>query len=43
LLPGFALPDGSVGLLYENGDEWRYERISFARFDLEWLTAGPCL
>ena len=33
-----SLPDGSVGLLYENGDEWRYERISFARFDLEWLT-----
>ncbi|MFP4028816.1 MAG: sialidase family protein [Candidatus Brocadiia bacterium] len=34
------LPDGSIGLLYENGDEGPYERISFARFDLEWLTDG---
>ncbi len=32
-----SLPDGSVGLLYEGGD-WVYERITFARFDLEWLT-----
>jgi len=32
-----SLPDGSVGLLYENGDKHRYERISFARFDLKWL------
>jgi len=35
-----SLPDGTVGLLYENGDEHRYERISFARFDLEWLAQG---
>ena len=33
-----SLPDGTVGLLYENGDNHRYERISFARFDLAWLT-----
>ena len=32
-----ALPDGSIGLLYEGGD-WVYERINFARFDLAWLT-----
>ena len=35
-----ALPDGMAGLLYENGSEHRYERISFARFDLEWLAQG---
>ena len=33
-----SLPDGTIGLLYENGDNHRYERISFARFDLAWLT-----
>ena len=33
-----ALPDGTIGLLYENGDNHRYERISFAHFDLAWLT-----
>ena len=32
-----SLPDGTIGLLYEGGD-WVYERINFARFDLEWLT-----
>ena len=37
-----SLPDGTVGLFYENGDkqENRYARMSFARFDLEWLTQG---
>ena len=35
-----SLPDGTIGLLYENGDQNRYERISFARFDVEWLTQG---
>ena len=34
------LPDGSIGLLYEAGDHERYERIDFARFDLDWLTDG---
>ena len=34
-----SLPDGTVGLLYEGGD-WVYQRISFARFDLKWLTQG---
>jgi len=32
------LPDGDIGLLYECGEEWRYERIRFARFTLGWLT-----
>ena len=34
-----SLPDGAIGLLYEGG-AWRYERINFARFDVEWLTEG---
>ena len=32
------LQDGSIGLLYENGNDTPYERISFARFNLEWLS-----
>lgn len=32
-----ALPDGTIGLLYERGDRNPYERITFARFNLEWL------
>ncbi len=35
-----VLPDGSVGILYEQGEEKIYEKISFARFNLEWLTDG---
>jgi hypothetical protein len=35
-----SLPDGTIDLLYENGDQYRYERISFARVDVEWLTQG---
>ena len=34
------LEDGRIGLLFENGDESPYERISFAAFSLEWLTDG---
>jgi sialidase-1 len=30
-----ALPDGSIGLLYELGEKYPYERIEFARFKLE--------
>ncbi|MBI2191462.1 MAG: exo-alpha-sialidase [Planctomycetes bacterium] len=30
-------PDGSVGCLYERGDEHPYETLTFARFDLAWL------
>ncbi len=35
-----VLEDGRVGLLYENGADSPYERISFARFNLEWLAGG---
>ena len=34
------LPDGSIGLLYERGEKYRYEKMTFARFTLEWLTDG---
>jgi len=34
------LNDGTIGLLYENGAESPYERITFARFNLEWLSDG---
>ncbi len=34
-----VLQDGSIGLLYENGKDSPYERISFVRFDLQWLGA----
>jgi hypothetical protein len=34
------LPDGSIGLLYEACHHEKYERIDFARFDLDWLTDG---
>jgi sialidase-1 len=30
--------DGNIFVLYENGDENPYERISIARFNLAWLT-----
>jgi len=32
--------DMSICCLYERGEEHRYERIAFQRFDLEWLTDG---
>jgi sialidase-1 len=35
-----VLPDRSIGLLFERGDRSPYERITFARFTLEWLTRG---
>lgn len=34
-----VLADGAIGLLFEQGLESPYERITFARFPLEWLTA----
>lgn len=34
------LPDRTIGCLYERGDTSPYERISFARFPLEWLRAN---
>ncbi|MDA1056043.1 MAG: sialidase family protein, partial [Planctomycetota bacterium] len=37
-----VLADGdTIGLLYETGTAHPYEKISFARFNLEWLTAKP--
>jgi sialidase-1 len=33
-----ALPDGTVGVLYEAGEKNPYESIVFARFSLAWLT-----
>jgi sialidase-1 len=31
------LTDGSIGLLYENGSDWAYRRITFAKFTADWL------
>ena len=30
--------DGTIGCLYERGQESPYERVTLARFTLEWLT-----
>jgi N-acetylneuraminic acid mutarotase len=35
-----ALPDASVGLLFERGDRSPYERITFAHMTLAWLSEG---
>jgi sialidase-1 len=35
-----VLDDLSIGLLYERGTSSPYERITFSRFTLEWLTDG---
>lgn len=35
-----VLPDQAIGCLFENGSESAYEKISFARFTLEWMTKG---
>lgn len=35
-----VLPDGTIGLLYEGGPNHRYHSITFARFNLTWLTDG---
>ncbi len=32
-----GLTDGTIGLLYETGVKHPYEKITFARFNLEWL------
>ena len=34
------VPDQTLGCLYERGEAHRYERITFARFDLDWLSRG---
>ena len=35
-----VLPDMTMGCLYERGDRSPYEKITFVRFSLEWLTGG---
>lgn len=35
------LHDGSIGVLYERGEKDPAERITFARFNLEWVTGSP--
>jgi len=35
-----VLKDATIGLIYENGQESPYEKLTFARFDLAWLTDG---
>ncbi len=34
---GFS-KDGTIGVLYEAGKAHPYEKTTFARFNLEWLT-----
>jgi sialidase-1 len=33
-----VLRDGTIGILYERGEKSAYERITFARFPIAWLT-----
>ena len=35
-----VLPDNSIGCFYERGEEHPSEKITFARFSLEWLSDG---
>jgi sialidase-1 len=35
-----VLPDGTIGCLYERGRKHAYEKITFARLTLPWLTEG---
>ncbi len=35
-----VLADQTIGCLYERGDQHPYEKICFARFNLEWLSGG---
>ncbi|MHB1357092.1 MAG: sialidase family protein [Anaerolineae bacterium] len=34
---GVVLRDGTIGVLYETGKEHPYEKVTFARFDTEWM------
>ena len=36
-----VLPTGEVLCLYENGEDNSYEKITLARFDMEWLLDQP--
>lgn len=35
-----SLGDGNIACLYECGKDYRYEKIVFAKFSLQWLTNG---
>lgn len=35
-----VLKNGSIGVLYETGNEHAYEKITFARFSIEWVCGG---
>ncbi|HUT33155.1 MAG TPA: sialidase family protein [Planctomycetota bacterium] len=35
-----VLPDGAIGCLYERGDAHPYEKITLARFSLDWLVTA---
>jgi len=35
-----VLQDGTIGILYETGDDSAYETLTFARFSIDWLTRG---
>jgi len=35
-----VLPDNDIACLYEAGVKHPYEKIVFARFNLDWLTGG---
>ena len=35
-----VLPDGTIGCLYERGQKHAYEKITFGRLTLSWLTEG---
>lgn len=36
-----VLPDKTIGCFYERGEKHPYEKITPARFTIEWLTEGP--
>lgn len=36
-----GLRDGTLGVLYERGDTQPYEKITFARFTLDWVRGSP--
>ncbi|MBN1341425.1 MAG: exo-alpha-sialidase [Phycisphaerae bacterium] len=36
-----VLPDRTIGCLYERGGKSPYEKITFARFDLRWISGNP--
>jgi sialidase-1 len=38
-----AMPNGSIGLLYESGPQHPYQAIVFSSFTLDWLKAGAGL